>query len=182
VGQVGYNFKSDFQQAIASFYDGAFNEVNYALPDEVMKTINAWVSDKTNAKIMNLIERSLINQDTWLLLTNAIYFKGKWEKEVEKNATKDENSHGPKSCKIPMMRQSGGFLYYEGDGFQALDLPYKGGQLLMLVVLPRKKDELNSMERHWADGDIYHQFTNGLDHEATVIVSLPGSRWKRHSG
>jgi serine protease inhibitor len=42
-GQVGYHFKSDFRQAIAAFYDGAFNEVNYALPDEAMRTINAWV-------------------------------------------------------------------------------------------------------------------------------------------
>ena len=35
----------------------------------------------------------------------------------------------------PMMRQRGGYLYYEEGGFQALDLPYKGRQLSMLVVL-----------------------------------------------
>jgi hypothetical protein len=65
------------------------------------------------------------------ILTNAIYFKGQWEKEFEKKATKDEDWHGPKSCKVSMMQQFGGYLYYEGDGFQALDLPYKGGQLSM---------------------------------------------------
>ena len=72
-----------------------------------------------------------------------------------------------------MMHQRGGYLYYEGDGFQALDLPYKGRQLSMLVVLPRKKDGLASLESQWAAGGTYRQVTDGLDHEETVIVSLP---------
>ena len=58
-----------------------------------------------------------------------------------------------------MMHQRGGYLYYEGDDFQALDLPYKGRQLSMLVVLPRKKDGLAALEsqvgrwRHLPAGD-----------------------------
>jgi serine protease inhibitor len=68
-GQQGYCFHPAFKKAVAEFYDGAFKEVNYALPDEAMKTINAWVSDKTKAEIKNLIERSLIDHDTRLILT-----------------------------------------------------------------------------------------------------------------
>src|SRR5262245_18285413 len=51
-GQQGYHFKPDFQQAIADFYDGALHPVNFrAQPDEAVRTINAWVSDKTHEKI-----------------------------------------------------------------------------------------------------------------------------------
>ena len=60
-----------------------------------MKTINAWVSDKTREKIKELIQRDFINDDTRLILTNAIYFKGQWEKEFEKADTRDEDWHGP---------------------------------------------------------------------------------------
>jgi len=125
-GQQGYHFKSDFQEAIADFYDGALHEVNFRTkPDEAVKTINAWVSNKTRARIRDLISRSVIDDDTRLILTNAIYFKGKWEEEFSKAATRAEDWHGPHgTCKVQMMHQSSGYLYYEGGDFQALDIPY----------------------------------------------------------
>ena len=88
-----------------------------------MKTINSWVSAKTRSKIKSLIERGFINDDTRLLLTNAIYFKGQWEKVFDKADTRDEDWFGPKTVQVPMMHQKGGFLYYECDNFQAVHLP-----------------------------------------------------------
>ena len=72
-----------------------------------------------------------------------------------------------------MMHRRGGYLYCEGDGFQALDVPYTGGRLSMLVVLPRLNNGLASLEKQWAAGGAYRQVTEGLDHEGTVLVSLP---------
>jgi serpin B len=174
-GQQGYHFKPDFKKTIAAFYDGAFNEVNFvALPDEAVKTVNAWVSDKTREKIKELIQRDFINDDTRLILTNAIYFKGQWVELFDRADTRDEDWHGPNGIsKVPMMHQRSGYLYYEGSGFQALDIPYKGRQLSMLIVLPRKKDGLASLESQWAGGNTYRQVTDGLRHEETVLASLP---------
>jgi serpin B len=173
-GQKGYHFKPAFQEAIADFYDGALHEVDFrAQPDQAVTTINTWISDKTQARIKNVIQRNFIDDDTRLILTNAIYFKGRWEKVFKKAMTRDEDWHGPTTRKVPMMHQQGGYPYYEGSGFQALDLPYKGWQLSMLIVLPRQKDGLAALERQWATGDAYRQVTDGLDHEGMVFVSLP---------
>jgi serpin B len=173
-GQQGYHFKPEFKQAVADFYDGAFHEVDFrAQPDKAVKTINAWVSDKTRARIKDLIERHLINPTTCLVLTNAIYFKGQWEMQFKQADTRDEDWHGFDTRRVPMMHQRGGYLYYDGDGFQALDIPYEGRQLSMLIVLPMKKDGLTALARQWADGDTFRQVTEGLDHEGTVLVSLP---------
>jgi serpin B len=174
-GQQGCHFKPDYKKTVADFYDGAFHEVNFrAQPDEAVKAINTWVSDKTRAKIKALIERDVIEDDTRLILTNAIYFKGQWEREFERADTRDEDWHGPNGTgKVPTMHQSGGYMYYEGEGFQALELPYKGRQLSMLVVLPATKNGLPSLERRWASGDAYRQVTEDLDHEGLVLVSLP---------
>jgi serpin B len=174
-GQQGFHFKPDFQEAIADFYDGALHEVNFRTqPDEAVKSINGWVSDKTRARIKDLINRTLINDDTRLILTNAIYLKGKWQEEFKKETTRDEDWHGPGGVrKVPMMHQKGGYLYYECDGLQALDLPYKGEQLSMLVVLPKKKDGLTALEGMFATGATYKRVTDGLDNVGTVIVSLP---------
>ena len=127
-GQKGYHFKPTFQEAVADFYDGAMHEVDFRVkPDEAVKTINAWVSVKTREKIKELIQRNLINKDTCLILTNAIYFKGQWEKTFKEADTSEEEWHGPETRKVPMLHQRGGHLYCEGNGFQALDIPTRVG-------------------------------------------------------
>src|SRR5262245_37519778 len=171
-GQKGYCFNSAFQEAIADFYDGALHEVNFRnAPDEAVKTINSWVSGKTRAKIKELVGREVIDADTLLVLTNAIYFMGRWEQVFEKAHTKNEDWHGPKEAKVPMMQQKSSYLYYEEDDFQVVHLPYKGRQLAMLIVLPRRKDGLAALENRWANPQTFRQVTDGLDPE-TVILSL----------
>jgi serine protease inhibitor len=172
-GQHGYHFNTAFQEAIADFYDGALHVVNFQTkPDEALKAINTWVSTKTRGRINELIGRDFIGNDTRLILTNAIYFKGQWERVFDKSATTEEDWHGPKKNKVPMMEQKGGYLYYEGDDFQAVNLPYKGRQLSMLIVLPRKKDGLTALESKWTVQQSFRMVTDGFDSE-TVIVSLP---------
>jgi serpin B len=172
-GQEGYHINTAFQETIADFYDGALHVVNFQTqPDEAVKAISTWVSTKTRARIKELINRDFINGDTRLILTNAIYFKGRWESVFEKSATRDEDWHGPTISTVPMMRQNGGYLYYEDGELQAVNLPYKGRQLSMLVVLPRKKDGLPTLETRWATQQIFRQVTEGFDSES-VIISLP---------
>jgi serpin B len=180
-GQHGTPVKPEFQQAIANCYGGATHEVDFvAFPDQAVKTINAWVEGQTGGKIKELVTRDLVTSDTRLVLTNAIYFKGQWENEFEKSQTWDEDWHGLDGVrKVPMMQQRGGFLYCESDDFQALDLPYQGQQLSMLVVLPRANDGLPALERTWAAAKTYRTATDSLRHEETVIVSLP--RFKTHA-
>ena len=173
-GQQGSPFKPKFRKAIREFYDGAFKEVDFvAQPDEAVKTINAWVSDTTRRKIENLLQRSFINQDTRLILTNAIYFKGKWDAEFKQAKTTEEEWHGPsEGRKVSLMHQKGDFLYCEGGDFQAVDLPYKGRQISMLVVLPKTVDGLASLEADWFANGSYRLVTKRLCDE-TVLLSLP---------
>jgi len=172
-GQQGFHFKPDFQEAIADFYDGALHVVNFlAQPDDAVRTINRWVSDKTGARIKELLNRDFINEYTRLILTNAIYFKGRWENEFDETATRDEAWHGPNACELPMMHRRGAYLYYEGEGFQAVSLHYKGRQHSMLVVLPREKDGLATLEVQWAAQQTFRKMTDGFESEV-VILSLP---------
>jgi serpin B len=174
-GQQDYHFKPDFQEAIADFYDGALHVVNFRTqPDEAARAINAWVSDKTREKIRELIQPDFISPDTRLILTNAIYFKGQWDEPFQKASTRKEDWYGPSgTSKVPMMHRSGDYLYYEGEGFQALDVPYRGEQLSMLVVLPTQKEGLTALEQQWAAQGMYRRVTSRLRHEKIVIVSLP---------
>jgi serpin B len=173
--QQGERLQPDYQKAVADFYDSALSELDFrALPDQAVKSINAWVKGKTLGKIKELIGRQVITADTRLVLTNAIYFKGKWASAFDKTYTRDEDWHGAGGVrKVALMQQKRGYLYHECDDFQALDLPYQGEQLSMLVVLPRKMDGLAALESTWAAAPTYQQVTDSLVHEKAVFVSLP---------
>jgi serpin B len=173
--QQGCRLHAAYRKAVADFYDGACNELDFrTLPDQAVKAINSWVEGKTQGKIKTLISRQLITEATRLILTNAIYFKGKWQQAFDRNQTLNEDWHGAGGVrKVPMMQQKRAYLYYEGEDFQALDLPYQGEQLSMLIVLPRKIDGLAALESKWTTGPLYQHIASSLAHENNVVVSLP---------
>jgi serpin B len=174
-GQQGYQFHPEFQQAVATYYHGSLQEVDFVgQPDKAVTRINDWVSEQTRQKIPKLIQRGSINRDTRLILTNAIYFKAKWEEAFKKRLTKDAYWYGPHGTRqVPTMHQSKGYRYFENEEFQAIDLPYIGQRLGMLVVLPRAKNGLDALEVKWATQGLFEQVTKELRYEEDVEVSLP---------
>jgi serpin B len=86
---------------------------------------------------------------TRLVLTNAIYFKGDWAEQFDKKRTVEAPftiAEGTKK-NVPMMNRTGDIRYMETESFQAVELPYKGGELAMVVLLPRKHDGLPMLEK-----------------------------------
>ena len=78
------------------------------------------------------------------MLTNAVYFKGKWDSQFEKTATKNlpfRTSDGTK-VDVPLMSQKHAFKSAKVDDLQILELPYVGKDLSMVVLLPNKTDGL----------------------------------------
>ena len=99
--------------------------------------INRWVAEKTHDKIQNLIGAPLDSQ-TRLVLVNAIYFKSAWSDSFKAKQTENEAFfvEDKNVVQAPLMRQTKRFNYAESDNCQILELPYKGGKLSMLVLLP----------------------------------------------
>jgi len=109
--------------------------------------INHWVEEQTNNRIKDLIPPGVLNQLTRLVLTNAIYFKGKWENQFLKENTKEEEFivSPEKKVEVPMMFiGEERFKYLENDELQLVELPYAGQEISMLVLLP--KNDLTSLE------------------------------------
>jgi serpin B len=117
-------------------------------PDQCRQTINAWVETQTNDRIKDLLPSGSITPLTRLVLTNAIYFKGLWQTPFDKNFTKplDFTINADQKIKTDMMYRSGYLAYVENSDLQVVELPYQGGRLSMIVVLPKKKDGLGDVE------------------------------------
>jgi serpin B len=107
-------------------------------PEESRVTINDWVADQTEGRIEDLIPAGGIDAMTRLVLTNAIYFNAAWGQPFEPDLTADGPFHllGGGEVDVPMMRQTESFGYAEGEGYRAVELPYDGHELSMVVLLP----------------------------------------------
>lgn len=108
-------------------------------PERSRSDINEWVRKKTREKIQNLLPPGSISTLTRLVLTNAIYFKADWFSPFEKESTHDAPFFllDGGTVTVPMMNQSESFPYAEVEGYyQAVELPYRGNKVSMIVILP----------------------------------------------
>jgi serpin B len=146
--QEGYPLLEEFLELTKRFYGVLITAVDYGNTETSRCTINAWVEEKTEGKILDLIPSGTLDSMTLLVLVNAIYFKGNWSSQFNKDRTREESFWvtPDKQVQVPMMRQLRKFGYAERDGLQILELPYAGDDLSMILLLPRKKDGLSELE------------------------------------
>jgi serpin B len=138
-GQEDYEFLPAFLDVLAENYGAGLRIVDFITETEASRlAINDWVSKQTEGRIKDLIPQGAIDALTRLVLTNAIYFNAAWEHSFDKKMTAD----GPfylldgEQVIVPMMKQTESFGYTEGEGYQAVELQYDGGELSMVILLP----------------------------------------------
>ncbi len=148
-GQKDYGFKKAFLEFLQQNYEASLKELDFtAEAEKSRQTINQWVEKQTNDRIKDLLPQGSIMPSTRLVLTNAIYFKGKWADQFNKGATHDELFAISESQKIktPMMHRSGDYGYFEDEIVQLLSIQFKGNELSMIFALPRKIGGLADLE------------------------------------
>jgi serpin B len=140
-GQAGISFLPVYLDLLAQDYGAGIHVANFELaPENARQVINQWVQQQTQGKITNLFPPGAIDTATRLVLANAIYFKAGWQDPFDPKSTQP----GPfyltngSSVQVPMMN-SGEETYYpyaQGDGYQAIELPYQTSPVVMLIVMP----------------------------------------------
>jgi serpin B len=138
-GQRGYGFLPAFLDLLAENYGAGMQLMNFADQAEPSrKAINDWVQAKTEDRIKDLIPAGAIDSETKLVLTNAIYFNAAWARAFEKSATSRGDFTRLDGTKQPaeMMARTSHFRYADAEGWQAVELPYDGGELSMVLMLP----------------------------------------------
>lgn len=173
-GEKSQLFLREFVELCESRYGGALRRFDVSAgAAKVRDLINAWVERNTGGRIKDIIPEGGVKSDTKLVLTNAIYFKGDWLHTFEKNSTAPAPFYkaGGAKSKAFMMANVGSFRYGQFEGFQALELPYKGEKLAMMVLLPKAPDGLPALEKKLS-GLALRRWGEGL-RERSVEVYLP---------
>jgi serpin B len=174
--QQGQPFLPEYLALVKRYYGVSITAVDYVTEKSraaAIKTINTWVEGRTENRIRDLLQPRHVNEATRLVLTNAIYFKGNWEHQFDPNDTQDAPFHvtPTRSVTVPMMTQTETLRYGELKDVQVLELAYRGGELSLLVVLPKAQDGLEQIEKTLSAGDL-DQWRHSL-REQEVIVFLP---------
>lgn len=141
--QKNYPFIEEYFKIVEDVYDGRVTNLDFKTKKEKARlTINRWVEDKTNDKIKDLIPQGILSPETRLVLTNAVYFHADWMQPFSKESTKEGIFTLTSGCEIknPMMHQTGHFNYGETDRIQILEMDYRGRDLSMLIILPKKNN------------------------------------------
>lgn len=140
-GQKDYPFVSEYLDLLAKNYGAGMRPLDFAAdPEAARKQMNDYIAKQTEERIKDLLPQGSIDLLTRLVLTNAIYFNAAWMHQFEESLTQDApfTLLDGSSKSVPMMQIAGSetYAYLDGSDFQAISLPYEGGQLAMLVVLP----------------------------------------------
>jgi serpin B len=170
-----YTFLEDFLKLTSDDYGAGFNRVDFkGAPDATRLTINQWVEQKTEDKIKDLLPPGSVKTDTRLVPTNAIYFKGDWATQFSKAATQDEDFHlsATQTIKAPLMHLRTKFGYFSGGTFQAVAIPYKSGELSMIVFLPNDAAGLPALEQSFTATNVQKWLSGGWRNNE-VILTLP---------
>jgi serpin B len=138
-GQHDHRFLESYLDAVAVNYGAALRLLDFeSAPEPSRVTINDWVSSRTERRIPELLPPGSITRDARLVLTNAIYFNAAWASQFNEKRTAAATFRPLRdgSVTVPFMRQTGEFPYADGDGYRAVELPYDGRELSMIVLVP----------------------------------------------
>jgi len=135
--QDGLPLEQPFLETLAGNYGAGVRLVDYAEDTEgARQQINDWVSDRTNDRIPMLIPVGILNPSTRLVLTNAVYLNAPWAVPFSPAGDDIFRRLDGTEVQTPFMRLDIDFAYGEGPDYQAIELPYIGGELSMVVLVP----------------------------------------------
>lgn len=176
--QDGYPFLSGFLDTLAVNYDAGIWLVDFnADPEQARLTINDWIARQTEDKIQELLARGDIGEFTRLVLTNALYFNAAWAIPFNEEETHNGDFHlvDGGTITVPMMIPEEGsgetgevYSTAAGPGYQAVELPYYGGEFSMLIVIPDRGTFTTFEQR--LDYPLIEEIVNNLSEENITLL------------
>jgi serpin B len=138
-GQDGFAFRQEFLDTLAENYGAGMRVVDFVEATEAARqAINDWVAGETNDRITDLIAEGVLSEMTRLVLTNAVYLDATWASLFAEEDTWEAPFFllDGSEVTVDTMHQDGSFPYAVGNGWQAVELPYVGSELAMLLLVP----------------------------------------------
>ncbi|XP_026148558.1 leukocyte elastase inhibitor-like isoform X1 [Mastacembelus armatus] len=181
-GEQSYRFVEDFLGKTRKLYEAELESVDFKTSYEAARlNINNWVEKKTQGKIKDVLASGVVDSLTRLVLVNAIYFKGNWNKQFNESATTDAqfrlNKNNTKPVKMMHQKTKFPLTFIPELSCQILEMPYKGKELSMLIFLPNEIADnstgLEKLEKELTYDKFVEWTRPDMMDEVEVCVGLP---------
>ncbi|XP_049484549.1 serpin I2 [Panthera uncia] len=175
--QEGFTVKEQYLHSNKEFFQSAIKLVDFQDAKASAETISTWVESKTDGKIKDMFSGEEFGPLTRLILVNAVYFKGNWKQKFTKENTQLMNftKKDGAAVKVPMMkallRTKYGYFSDSSVNYQVLELPYKGDEFSLIIILPAEDVNIEEMEKRMTVHRILKWFSEMQEEE--VEISLP---------
>lgn len=152
-GEKTYNFLPEYLASTQKMYGADLAPVDFLhASEDARKEINQWVKGQTEGKIPELLSVGVVDSMTKLVLVNAIYFKGMWEEKFMTEDTTDApfrlSKKDTKTVKMMYQKKKFPFGYISDLKCKVLEMPYQGGELSMVILLPKDiEDESTGLKK-----------------------------------
>ncbi|KAJ8751787.1 hypothetical protein K2173_025973 [Erythroxylum novogranatense] len=151
----GLHFKPSFKELVSGIYHATVQEVDFVINkgNNVVNEVNSWAESASNGLIKDLLPQGSLESDTALVLANALYFKGAWDRRFDESKTQHKEFYllDGQIVQVPFMtiRSDHKNLYGSYDGYKVLQLPYQSGldnmRFSMYFFLPDARDGLAAL-------------------------------------
>ena len=172
-GQQGYGFLETYRKRLAAA-GSSLHALDFEnRPEQARETINDYIAEQTRDRIKNLLPPGSMTPAVRQVLTNAVYFKGRWQSTFSPRATRDRpfSLQGGEQVMVSMMQQLDSFHYAESEELQFLCMGYQESTLEMVVLLPRPGQDL-AVARRALQPDALRTWSERTQYRK-VLVGLP---------
>ena len=148
-GQKGFEFRPEFVALLGTRFRALPEALDFARdPEMAAAQINDWVTAQTHNRILDLVAPGDFGPDARIMLVSALYLKASWSGAFDRVATKRRPFYvsDQTPVDVPTLHKQHYFGYRRLPGFSAVTLPYRGGALQFLVLVPDAKDGLTAVE------------------------------------
>ncbi|RUS81925.1 hypothetical protein EGW08_010311 [Elysia chlorotica] len=176
--QQNFKILQEFRESTAKYYLAEPVNADFVNASEAECTkINTWVSEQTEDKIKDLIPPGVLDALTRMVIVNAIYFKGNWDLQFDEKRTESQKFKiaGDQTKSVPMMYAKRKFHVGQSDKLKcrALELPYKGKDLSMVVILPDQDFGLQNLVGSLSQSEIDELLSSLKPANTDVALWLP---------
>ncbi|QRN86188.1 serpin family protein [Clostridia bacterium] len=168
----GEEIKTDYLDVIAKQYLARLDYLDFNDPDSAT-AINNWIEEATKGKISDMIAPPLPS-DAVAYLINAIYFKGDWAEQFDKDSTFDAEFYkqNGQTSTVKMMNDKRTVWYMENENMEAVRIPYVDENRSMIILLPKETDYIDNLINR-LDEKIFSTILESFYEVDDMILQIP---------